>query len=300
MRIPFRQTMTPRYGEAQPITPRLTRVLAQNPSLFTFYGTGSLIVGSSDSHALAVVDPGPDDPNHLAALCNALSGRRVSHILITHTHSDHCAGARRFASMMDAPILGYGPHPLWEGQETATDEEGDAAFAPDVIIGDGTVIEGAGWTLEALHTPGHISNHLCFALREDNALLTGDHVMGWSTSIVSPPEGHMGDYIAQLHRLLARSENLYVPTHGLEITDPKPFLEALILHRESREARIKAALSGGPANALALTPQVYADTPAALHGAAARSLLAHLIHLTEKGEAECAGIPSLRAIFRLV
>lgn len=260
----------------------LTRVLARNPSPFTYWGSGALILGEE---TLCVIDPGPDAPEQTLALMKAIGARKVSHILITHTHADHCGGARALARATGAPVLAYGAHPVADDHEAA-EEGGDHDFQPDITLREGDVIAGQGWTIECLHTPGHISNHLCFAWREERVLMCGDHVMGWASSIVSPPEGHMGDYMRSLRRLLEREDDLYVPTHGAPIEDPKARVRALIAHREAREAKILAALrTRGQACALDLLAEVYADTPRALHPAAARSLLAHLIHLVEQEKA---------------
>ena len=228
------------YGVLQTVAPYVRRVVARNPSPFTFHGTGTYVVGHG---RVAVIDPGPALVEHIEALVEALRGETVTHVLVTHTHLDHspgCALLRRFSS---APTYGYGPHGSgWPaaGDRTATVEEGaDFEFAPDVEVRDGDVIECDGFSFECVHTPGHTSNHVCYRLREERALFCGDHVMGWSTTIVSPPDGHMGTYIASLERLLDGDDRTCWPTHGAPIRDPKPHVESLIAHRRRRVREVE-------------------------------------------------------------
>ena len=217
--IPFIRDFKFDYGTAMEVTPLIRRVVAKNPNPFTFKGTGTYIIGHGN---VAVVDPGPDDQEHIDAVLRALRGETVTHILVTHTHVDHVPATPALARATGAKVYSYGPHPTPEG--VTAEQEGDFSFAPDVKLNDGDVIQGAGWNVEAVHTPGHISNHLCFAVKEDKALLSGDHVMGWSTAVISPPDGNMADYFASLRKLLPRDESLYIPTHGAEIRDPNPFV----------------------------------------------------------------------------
>lgn len=215
--IPFVKDVAFEYGRPDRLSPLVRRVICRNPGPFTFTGTGTYIVGA-DEGPLAVIDPGPDDPAHGEALVAAIGTAPVSHVLITHTHKDHCGGARDFASRVGAPVFGGGAHPgLGEEGATAVEEGADRRFRPDGVLKDGETVRGRGWTIEAVATPGHLSNHLCFALREEKTLFTGDHVMGWSTSVIAPPEGDMGDYLASLEKLLARDDARYLPTHGAPI-----------------------------------------------------------------------------------
>ena len=288
----FETDHDPAYGTAVQVSPLLHRVTAINPSPFTFTGSGTYIVGGRH---VAVIDPGPDDTLHVESLLRALDGRTVTHICVTHTHSDHSPASRALAAATGAPILGFGPHPAADvrrgGAETsAVDEEpGDWDFAPDATLAHGDIIAGDGWTLECLHTPGHISNHLCFAVPEENGVLTGDHVMGWSSTIIPPPDGNLRDYLRSLQVLINRGERdqVYWPTHGPPITSPARYAAALLAHRHRRTSQIVTHLSNGPATIPALVARMYTDTPKLLHPAAERSVLAHLIHLVEEGDVVC-------------
>ena len=265
------------YGAVTVLSPLIRRVIARNPSPFTFHGTGTYIIGQGE---VAVIDPGPDLPEHVTAILQATAGERIARILITHTHADHSPAAAPLKAATGATVHAFGPHPLGEeGVEAGADLD----FQPDHLLRNGDRIDGAGWQIEVLHTPGHISNHLCFALRKERALFTGDHVMGWSTSVVVPPHGHMGDYLHNLDRLLGRDDATYYPTHGAPITQPQDFVRGLIAHRLSREAEILACLQRGISTIEAMVARIYRDVPRHLHSAAAQSVRAHLIHLTEQG-----------------
>ena len=286
--IPFRRDLEFSYGVSDTLSPLIRRVIADNSGPFTFHGTGTYIVGRGE---VAVIDAGPDLASHVEALLQAVEGETVSHLLVTHTHRDHSPATRHLKAATGAKSYGFGPH----GGGLAGDdvEEGaDRDFVPDVTVGDGDVIEGAGWTLEAVHTPGHTSNHLCFALKEENTLFSGDHVMGWSTTVVSPPDGDMADYMASLVRLGARPEAVFWPTHGPSIEAPGEFIAALIAHREAREVQIAACLEDGLTRIPDMVRHMYADVNPVLHGAAARSVLAHLIHMVATGRAASAGEPA--------
>jgi len=223
----------------------------------------------------------------------------VTHILVTHTHIDHVPATSALAKATGAKVYSYGPHPRPPGDEKP-EEAGDLSFAPDIKLNDGDVIQGDGWNVEAVHTPGHISNHLCFALKEDNALLSGDHVMGWSTAVISPPDGNMADYFASLRKLLPRDETLYIPTHGAEIRDPNPFVQAYIEHRLGREAQIMARLKEGPQTIPQMVAKNYVDTPLHLHKAAGRSMLAHLVQMVKDGRVKTEdGRATIDSIYRL-
>lgn len=310
MAVPFIRTLDFQYGAATALSPRIRRVIAPNPSAFTFHGTGTYIVGAPGEgpHSrgpLAVIDPGPLDDAHMQALLAALDGETVSHILITHTHRDHSPAAAALQQATGAPTYGFGPHPQPQGGP-AVEEGGDHAFQPDHVMQEGDTVTGADWTLTALHTPGHISNHLCFALSEERALFTGDHVMGWSTTVISPPDGSMTEYYASLKKLLPRDDTRYYPTHGAPIDEgstggsPQAFVQALIAHREAREAQIMACLAAaGPQTIPQMVNVMYADVPAGLHPAAARSVLAHLIHMVADGRVKAdGGVATEAAVYR--
>ena len=290
----------PAYGEAVQVAPLVQRVTATNPSPFTFAGTGTYIVGGQ---RVAVIDPGPDNAAHTEALLRALEGRTVTHICITHTHSDHSPASRALAEATGAPVLGFGPHPAADagrhgaGASAVQEEPGDWDFTPDGVLGHGDMVAGDGWTLECLHTPGHISNHLCFALPEERALFTGDHVMGWSSTIVPPPDGNLGDYLRSLELLIARGgrDGVYWPTHGPPITAPNRYARALLAHRHRRTEQILACLGDGPATIPAMVARLYTTTPKVLHPAAALSVLAHLIHLAEEGKVTWDPTADMRA-----
>ena len=297
--IPFVPDPDVRYGMATAETPLIRRIVANNPGPFTYTGTGTYIVGHGD---VAVIDPGPAIPAHVDALLAALDGERVSHIVVTHTHLDHSPAAAALKQATGAATYGFGPHGSGRaaGLERETVEAGaDWDFTPDVAMADGDALAGNGWTLEAIHTPGHTSNHLCFALAEEQALFTGDHVMGWSTTVVSPPDGDMAAYMASLERLLAREDASLWPTHGQPVTAPKPFLAALIDHRKGREEQILACLADGIAAIPDMVTRMYADVPTLLHPAAARSVLAHLIKMVDEGRVATDALATVDAVYRL-
>ena len=286
----------------QHLGPGLRRVRAPNPSPMTHTGTNSYLVGEG---ALAVIDPGPDLDDHLAALLEALRpGERITHILVTHAHVDHAPLARRLADRTGAPVLAYGGatsgrsarmQALAESGLAGGGEGLDHGFRPDRTLADGDRIEGDGWSLEALWTPGHLGGHLCFAFGD--TLFTGDHVMGWASSLVSPPDGDLTAFMASCRRLARRRDRIYLPGHGDPVEDPAERLAWLISHRESRESAILAALSEGPKTISEITTQVYADTPTPLRPAAERNVFAHLLDLTGRGLAQ--GEDSAAAVFRL-
>jgi hydroxyacylglutathione hydrolase len=285
MSVTFLREDAPAPGEAEHLAPGLRRVLCGNASPFTYRGTNSWILGRG---RVAVVDPGPEDAAHLAALLAATAGERVTHILVTHTHRDHSPGARALAQATGAPILGCGPHRTPPAEAA---EGGDHAHVPDREMEDGEALEGEDWRVEAIATPGHCANHLCCAVPSHDVLLSGDHVMSWSTSVVSPPDGDMADYMRSLGRLAGRSERLFLPGHGPPLPEPARFVAGLAAHRREREARVIEALeAAGEASAEALVPAVYGPhlDPRLVRGAA-RSLLAHLLKLGAEDEAEQSG-----------
>lgn len=281
--IPFNRDFDAAPGDVVELTPNLRRVTSPNPSMFTFKGTNTYIVGRGK---VAIVDPGPVSDVHAAAILAAIDGETATHIIATHTHNDHSPGIPAIKAATGAPTYGFGPHGVGARRNWPFDspEGGDRDFKPDHEVADGDVISGDGWSLEAIHTPGHISNHLCLALKEDNVLLSGDHVMGWSTSIVSPPDGDMTHYMASLRKLLGRPETTYYPGHGGPIVDPQNFVEAFIRHREAREDQIRAALGDGRNQIPAMVEKMYADVDPGLHRAAGRSVLSHLLAMWERGE----------------
>jgi glyoxylase-like metal-dependent hydrolase (beta-lactamase superfamily II) len=294
--IPFIKEFKFDYGTAMEVTPLIRRVVAHNPSPFTFKGTGTYIVGRG---SVAVIDPGPALPEHVAALLAALDGETVSHILVTHTHLDHSPAAAALKSATGAPTLGFGPHGATRSTGPGTEEGGDRDFVPDLVLRDGDIVEGRDWRIAAVHTPGHTSNHLCFALEDEKVLFSGDHVMGWSTSVIAPPDGDMTAYLRALHKLLERDDAIYWPTHGPAIIDPKSHVRAFIAHRRERTAAILHRLAAGDETIPALVDAIYVGLDARLRAAAGRSVLAHLIALVEAGEVACDGPPTVDARFRL-
>lgn len=297
VRIPFRRELDFEYGVSAAVSPNIRRVVANNPGPFTLYGTGTYILGRGN---VAVVDPGPADPAHIEALLAATRGETITHLLVTHTHADHSPGCALLRESCDAPTYGYGPHGAGKLEEGVVVEEGgDMDFDPDVEVRHGQVIEGDGWSVECVYTPGHTSNHICYQLREERALFSGDHVMGWSTSIVSPPDGDMENYMASLDLLLERDDALYWPTHGPAITAPKPHVEAFIAHRVEREEQIKACLSDGVPRIREMVPTMYADLPEFMYPAAARSVFAAMVYLVQRGEVICRGELAVDAEYAL-
>lgn len=298
--IPFVKTFPFVYGEAAEISPLVRRVIANNPGPFTYTGTGTYIVGEPGVSALAIIDPGPDDPAHLDACRRAVGSAKVTKILITHTHKDHSAAARSFADAFGAPIFAAGPHPpsTDDAAGSAVEEGSDRAFAPDVVISDGAAVEGDGWTLRAVATPGHLPNHLCFALEEESVLFTGDHVMGWSTTVVAPPDGRMADYLESLEKLLNREDRIYFPTHGAPIERPAPFVRAIRAHRRMRDGQILDQLMKRDMQIAEMLPSMYAGLDQRLRGAATLNVLAHLIRLIEIGAVETDGPANPRSLFR--
>ncbi|MGN6268777.1 MAG: MBL fold metallo-hydrolase [Sphingomonas sp.] len=268
-------------GELIQLEPLVARVLAPNPSPYTFTGTQTHLVGTSD---LAVIDPGPDDPAHLDALLAAIAGRPVTAIVITHTHRDHSPLSRALKAATGAPVIGCAPLVL-DDTGARADAAFDRDYAPDRVLADGDQIAGAGWTLTAVATPGHTSNHLAFALEESRALFSGDHVMGWSTTVISPPDGDMADYLASLAKLMLRDDRVYYPAHGEAIDNPRRFVRGLIGHRKQREGQILRLLERGVGELPAMVDQMYVGIDPRLKGAAERSVLAHLIDLERRGRA---------------
>jgi glyoxylase-like metal-dependent hydrolase (beta-lactamase superfamily II) len=281
------------YGVLAPRSPLVRRLLARNPSPFTFTGTGTFVVGHPGG-TVAVIDPGPNDPAHIAALLATLAGETVSHIVITHTHMDHSPAAPALQAVTGASIVGCAPLVLSDDGPRA-DAGFDATYAPDQVMADGDTIHGPGWTLTAVHTPGHTSNHLCYALEQEKALFTGDHVMGWSTTVVAPPDGDMADYMASLQKLIGRDDAIYHPTHGEPVTDPQRFVRHLLGHRRQRETQVLRAIDEGLVTIPAMVAAMYAMVDKRLHPAAGRSVLAHLIDLEQRGQVVHSGDSWARA-----
>ena len=298
MAIPFDRNFDAPYERLIPVAPRIRRFLTNNPGPFTFKGTSVAVIGEG---RVAVIDPGPDDPAHLEHLRDALKGEIVTHILVTHTHRDHSPAARALKQWTGAPIYGYGPHGAAKAaQGIVVEEGGDSDFVPDIAVRDGDVIQGSGFTIECVHTPGHTSNHICYALKEEKALFPGDHVMAWSTTVVAPPDGDMGDYLASLRKLLAREDAIYWPAHGSAIRDPQSFVAAYLAHRLEREAQILAALRDGVAKIPQIVNRIYVGLDPRLKPAAGLSVLAHLLLLEQSGRVAACGEAGLSVHYRLV
>jgi len=299
--IPFNRDFSCEYGVIEEVSPLVRRVVARNPSPFTFKGTATFIVGRGK---VAVIDPGPDLAEHVAALTQALRGESVTHIVITHTHLDHSPAAAALKAATGAATYGYGRHGSGRAEDRSgiggkTEEGGDHAFVPDVTLREGDVVEGAGFRLDAVETPGHTSNHLCYALPEEGTLFTGDHVMGWSTSVITPPDGDMAAYMRSLEKLKRREDALYRPTHGAAIPNPRPYVEAFIAHRNERTDAILARLAAGDETIEAIVRSVYQGLDPRLVAAAGRSVLAHLVALVEERRVFTDGPPRHDGRYRL-
>ncbi len=294
--IPFRRDFAFDYARLEPVAPGIRRIVARNPSPFTFKGTGTYVVGAGE---VAVIDPGPDLAEHVEALLAGLSGEQVTHILITHTHRDHSPAAAPLKVATGAPTYGFGPHAGGRRGEPGIEEGGDWDFLPDVTVHDGDEIAGDGWRFEAVHTPGHTSNHLCFALPDSGVLFSGDHVMGWSTSVIAPPDGDMAAYMASLDKLLGRRDRVYWPTHGPAITEPHGHVRAFVAHRREREAGILDCLAAGAERIDAIVERLYVGLQPGLRHAAGRSVHAHLIDLAGRGVVTSDRPPTLDGRYRL-
>jgi glyoxylase-like metal-dependent hydrolase (beta-lactamase superfamily II) len=268
-------------GEAVAISPAVRRILVDNASAYTFKGTSTFIVGQGQ---VAVIDPGPDDARHLGALLHALRGETVTHILVTHSHADHSPLARRLSRETGARTYGQGAALTGTSRGVRLDSSIDHDFAPDVALSEGDAVTGPGWTLQALFTPGHMSNHMCFALKEEQALFSGDHVMAWATSVIAPPEGNMAQYFDSLRKLLGREDQVYHPGHGPSRRDPQPLVRGYLAHRRMREEAIRARVAQGARTLEEIVAAIYADVDPKLHAAAALSTTAHLEHLEAQGK----------------
>ena len=326
--IPFVTLDDPRYGKVVQVAPNVRRVIASNPSKFTYHGTGTYLIGRGDQ--VVVIDPGPDLPSHQQALEAALQGQQVAAILVTHCHSDHSPSAAWLKALTGAPTVAFGPHlvdPNWVDDDTPDEPEEeelaeavaaeargeapgeakveealDLAFTPDVRVVDGDVAaHDDGWTLVAVHTPGHTSNHTCFWLPEQRALFSGDHIMGWSTTVIAPPDGDMRAYFASLEHVRALDAATLWPTHGSPVTDVAPFLDAFVAHRLDREAQVLAAVRDEVALVPDMVRRLYVGVNEKLYKAAGRSVLAHLIKLVDDGLVAFDGIqPGVTTPYRAV
>jgi glyoxylase-like metal-dependent hydrolase (beta-lactamase superfamily II) len=298
MKLDLKMDFEPRYGEAIPVGADVLRLTARNPSPFTFHGTNSYIVGRN---SLAVIDPGPEDDEHFANLVRAIDGRSVTHIFVSHTHKDHSPLAVRLKEITGAPVLAEGPHrparPLRTGEVNPLDASADMDFRPDIALYDGQTIETEEWEITALHTPGHTANHMVFALKQGGILFSADHVMGWATTIVAPPDGAMSDYMRSLQRLIEREDALYLPGHGGRIDKPRSYLRGLQSHRRMRERAIAERLAKGDRTIGEIVKSIYRDVDPRLHGAAGLSVLAHLEDLVANGRAETENDVSIDAVF---
>ena len=295
--IPYLRKLSFEYGRAELVAPGIRRVIARNPSAFTLYGTGTYIVGSGN---VAVIDPGPPDRNHVQAILDAIRGETISHIFVTHTHMDHSPACKFLKEHCDAATYGYGPHGSGKtDDEVKVEEGGDMEFVPDIEVNDNDVVEGDEWSLRCVFTPGHTSNHMCYGYDSERALFTGDHVMGWSTSVVSPPDGDMEKYMASLRKLLHESFATYWPTHGPPITDPIPHVRAFIDHRLDRENQIRSMLQNGIQRIDAMVPIMYADVDKRLHPAAARSVFAAIGYMVKRGMVKVEGPMMEDSTYRL-
>jgi glyoxylase-like metal-dependent hydrolase (beta-lactamase superfamily II) len=298
--IPFDKDLTLVPGVVDEPMPGVRRVLCNNPSPFTFKGTVSYIVGRGK---VAIIDPGPDDPAHSKALLDAVRGETVTHIFVTHTHRDHSPGVPAIKKATGAQVLAEGPHrparPLHVGDGPRLDASNDTDFRPDRALTDGETVCGEGWTLEAVTTPGHTANHTAFAFKENNVLFSGDHVMAWSTPVVAPPDGSMGDYMNSLQKLAKRGEPIYFPGHGPAVRNAQRFVAAYILHRKAREASILNRLGQGESDIPALVAGIYANLDPRLVKAAGMSVLAHLEDLVARGQVTTNGPASIAGLYRL-
>jgi glyoxylase-like metal-dependent hydrolase (beta-lactamase superfamily II) len=295
MSLMFDRDFDPRHGEPVAVAPLVRRITAPNPGPFTFRGTNTFLVGGD---RLIVIDPGPDDDRHMEALLAAIGPSKVEAILITHSHADHVPGARPLQAATGAPILAavLQQDPASSaGSDLRLDAAADDRFAPDVRLVDGEVVDGDGFALEVIATPGHASDHLAFAMRDTGILFSGDHVMGWSTTVVAPPDGSMQAYMASLERLLARPERTYLPAHGGAIGKAHAYVRGLRTHRRMRERAIRERLSLGDTTIAEMVAEIYRDVDPRLHRAAALSTLAHLQDLVARGLAAASDEPGLDA-----
>ncbi len=296
MAIKFKHDLTANYGVAESLSPLITRVLCNNPSPYTYTGTSTYLVGAGAS--LAVIDPGPRDLDHCAAILRAASGRKIDKIMITHSHIDHSPLAKILSEKTGAPIYGFGPHGAGrkgglEGEEV--EAGADWTYKPDIRVTDNQTITGPDWTITAVHTPGHTANHMCFHLKEENTVFVGDHIMAWATTVISPPDGDVRHYIQSLKKLSDRDPDILIPTHGPWVKNAKPFIRGIITHRHMREGQILKHVGLGLSTIEDLVDVMYKTVDKRLHPAAARSVLGHLIALVDEHKLLCDGPVGLGA-----
>jgi glyoxylase-like metal-dependent hydrolase (beta-lactamase superfamily II) len=277
--LAFNRSQDVDYGVAQVVAPGVRRIVANNPGPYTFLGTNSYLVGSGE---VAVIDPGPADERHLKAIASAIKGERLAYILVTHSHRDHCGGARALQALAGGEIASFGPIGTERGAPGLNYDFVDPAFVPDRILADGDTVRGKGFALDVLHMPGHAPDHLCFALVGKRTVFTGDHVMGWNTTVIAPPEGNMAKFLASLERLMQRHDKMFLPAHGGRIQTPQRVVKAYIMHRKWREQTILACLDEGVRTIPSIVERLYGTLDAELKQAAALSVLAHLEHLINR------------------
>ena len=296
--LAFNRSVDVDYGVAQEVAPGVRRIVANNPGPYTFLGTNSYVVGSGE---VAIIDPGPADEPHLRAIANAIKGERLTHILITHSHRDHCDGARPLQAMLGGEIVAFGP----TGTARGAGAPGlgyafvDPSFVPDRTLGDGDTVRGPGFALDVLHMPGHAPDHLCFALVGKRTVFTGDHVMGWNTTVIAPPEGNMAKFLASLERLMPRHDKMFLPGHGGRVQTPQRVVKAYIMHRQWREQTILACLDEGVGTIPRIVGKLYGTLDAGLKQAAALSVLAHLEYLISRDLVAAEGDADLFSAFYL-
>jgi glyoxylase-like metal-dependent hydrolase (beta-lactamase superfamily II) len=296
--LAFNRSQDVDYGVAQEVAPDVRRIVANNPGPYTFLGTNSYVVGSGE---VAVIDPGPADQSHLEALANAIKGERLAFILITHSHRDHCEGARGLQALAGGEIAAFGPTgtALGAAAPGLSYDFVDPDFMPDRMLADGDTVRGRGFALDVLHMPGHAPDHLCFALVGKRTMFTGDHVMGWNTTVIAPPEGNLADFLASLERLMQRHDKIFLPAHGGRIQTPQRVVKAYIMHRQWREQTILACLDEGICTVPHIVARLYGTLDAGLKGAAALSVLAHLEHLITRELVTADGPSGLSSVFCL-
>jgi glyoxylase-like metal-dependent hydrolase (beta-lactamase superfamily II) len=296
--LAFNRSVDVDYGVAQEVAPGVRRIVANNPGPYTFLGTNTYLVGTGQ---VAVIDPGPLDEQHLKAIAKAIAGERLTHILITHSHRDHCDGARALQALAGGEIAAFGP----TGSARGAGAPGlgyafvDPAFVPDQTIADGDTVRGPGFALDVLHMPGHAPDHLCFALVGKRTVFTGDHVMGWNTTVIAPPEGNMASFLASLEKLMPRHDKMFLPGHGGRIQTPQRVVKAYIMHRKWREQTILTCLDEGDCTIPRIVARLYGTLDAGLKEAAALSVLAHLEHLISRDLVSAEGAPCLSSAFCL-
>lgn len=280
--LAFNRNVEVSYGVAEEVAPGVRRIVANNPGPYTFLGTNTYIVGQGD---VAVIDPGPEDEAHLEAIVRATRGERISHILVTHSHRDHCDSAIPLKKRLGGEIVAYGPTgtPRGAGAPGLGDDFVDGVFQPDIPVTHGDAIKAQGFSIDVLHTPGHAPDHLCFALMGERTMFTGDHVMGWNTTVVAPPEGNMADFLTSLERLVSRHDKVFFPGHGGSIETPRRVVRAYLTHRIWREQTILACIDDGVTTIPHIVARLYGALDADLKVAAALSVLAHLELLESRG-----------------